>query len=156
MLQITFTEFEKEALQHERYHYPEPRIQRKIEALWLKSNDLPHQAICRLAGICEDTLRAYLRDYRDGGIEALKRNNYRRPQSALAEHTDPLAAHFDEHPPATVAEATSQIKELTGIERKPTQVRRFLRTALGLRLRKVAAIPAKADPAKQEEFKKKA
>lgn len=37
MIRIQFTEEEKQALNYERYHYPHPRVQRKMEALWLKS-----------------------------------------------------------------------------------------------------------------------
>ena len=57
-----------------------------------------------------------------------------------------------QHPPATVAEAGAKITALTGIERKPTQVRQFLKR-LGMAPRKVAAIPAKADVQAQQEFK---
>jgi transposase len=53
-----------------------------------------------------------------------------------------------------VAEAAAKIAELTGIVRKPTQVRQFLQ-ALGMKLRKVGMIPAKADVEAQEAFKKK-
>jgi transposase len=64
-----------------------------------------------------------------------------------------LAAYFREHPPATVAEAMVKIKELTGIERKPTQVRLLLKS-LGMKRLKVGTIPAKADAEAQEVFKK--
>ena len=59
-----------------------------------------------------------------------------------------------QHPPATVAEAAEKIAELTGVRRKPTQVRQFLKR-LGMKPRKVAAIPAKADVQVQREFKEK-
>ena len=65
-----------------------------------------------------------------------------------------LEADFREHPPATVAEAAARIQELTGIARKPTQVRQFMK-ALGMQPRKVGMIPAKADVEAQETFKKK-
>lgn len=57
-----------------------------------------------------------------------------------------------QHPPTTVAEAAEKIAELTGVRRKPTQVRQFLKH-LGMKPRKVAAIPAKADVQVQREFK---
>lgn len=56
-----------------------------------------------------------------------------------------------QNPPATVAHAAEQIKKLTGIERKPSQVRKFLK-GMGMKPRKMAAIPAKADPQVQREF----
>jgi hypothetical protein len=51
-----------------------------------------------------------------------------------------------------VAEAADKIAALTGVRRKPTPVRQFLKR-LGLAPRKVAAIPAKADVQAQKKFK---
>jgi hypothetical protein len=52
-------------------------------------------------------------------------------------------------------EAAARSEALTGIARKPTQVRLFLK-ALGRRPRHVGRLPAKADVAAQETFKKTA
>ena len=42
MIQIKFTTDEIEKLNYERYHYPHPKVQKKMEALFLKSQGLPH------------------------------------------------------------------------------------------------------------------
>lgn len=55
------------------------------------------------------------------------------------------------NPPATVTHAVEQISRLTGVDRKPTQVRHFLKH-LGMKPRKMAAIPAKANPQVQQKF----
>ena len=68
-------------------------------------------------------------------------------------HRPTIEADFQQRPPATVAEAAARIEALTGIRRKPTQVRQFLK-ALGMQPRKVGMIPAKADVEAQEVFKK--
>ena len=52
-----------------------------------------------------------------------------------------------------MAAAGEKIAELTGVRRKPTQTRQFLKR-LGMKPRKVAAIPAKADPETQAEYKR--
>ena len=51
MIKIEFTGEEKQALEYERYNYSDPRVQRKMEALWLKSQELSHEKICQLTGI---------------------------------------------------------------------------------------------------------
>ena len=56
-----------------------------------------------------------------------------------------------QHPPATAAEAGEKIAELTGVRRKPTQIRHFLKR-LGMAPRRMAAVPAKADGKAQREF----
>ena len=43
MILIDLTPEEIEALHYKRYHYPHPKVQRKMEALWLKSQGLPHK-----------------------------------------------------------------------------------------------------------------
>ena len=60
---------------------------------------------------------------------------------------------IEEHPPATVNEATAKIEEITGIRRGPTQVRGFL-NSLGLRPRKVGMITDKVDVEEQQRFNK--
>ena len=154
MITIEFGQDEIERLRRERFTHPHPRVQRKMEALLLKSEGLPHHRITRLLGVSENTFRDYLRQYQDGGIERLKEIRFRHPRSDLDEHRESLEAYFEEHPPATVNEAAAKIEELTGIRRGPTQVRRFL-GSLGLRPRKVGMIPAKADVQAQARFKKK-
>lgn len=151
MIKLEFTEEEKQALNYERYHHPHPAVQRKMEALWLKSQGLPHKEIARLTDISLNTLRSYLLAYQAGGIEKLKEVNHYTPQSELAAHRETLEAYFRAHPPATIKEAQAKIKDLTGIERSETQVRHFCQ-ALGLRLRKVGMVPAKADPDVQAAY----
>ena len=154
MIKIEFTEEAIEKLRYERFHHPHPRVQRKMEALLLKSDGLPRYQITRILGVSENTLRQYLREYEEGGIDRLKEIHFYRPQSELADHRESLESYFEEHPPATVNEAAAKIKELTGIRRGPTQVRNFL-DSLGLRPRKVGMIPARADVEEQARFKKK-
>lgn len=153
MIQITFSEQDIQQLRYERYHHPHPRVQQKMEALLLKSQGLPHHIIADCVDVCENTLLAYFRAYQTGGIDALKQINFYRPESALETHRDSLEAYFREHPPTTIAEAAAVIERLTGIQRKPTQVRVFLRK-LGLKRLKTYAVPDKTDSERQDAFKK--
>jgi len=153
MLTLVFTAEDLKALAYERFQHPHPRVQRRMEALWLKSQGLPHHQIAVLCGVSENTLRSYFRAWQAGGIEQLKTLHFRRPESELEQHLGVLEDYFFSHPPATANEAQAKIEELTGIRRSPTQVRQFLKR-LGLRRLKVGCLPAKADAAAQEDFKK--
>lgn len=153
MIKIEFSDSDKAALSYERYHHPHPFVQRKMEALWLKSQGSAHKDICRLTDICSTTLTGYLREYQQGGVEALKTLPFRRPRSDLEDHRASLESYFREHPPASVKEAMAKIEELTGIRRSPDRVRAFLKR-MGMKCRKVGMIPAKADVEVQEDFKK--
>ena len=152
MIKLEFTEAEQQSLHYERYHHPHPRVQRKMEALWLKSQGVAHSEISRLTGISSTTLTTYLRAYQDGGIEALKTVRFYRPQSDLRVHQGTLEAHFQKHPPASAKQAMATIETLTGVRRSPDRIRVFLKH-LGMKCRKVGMIPAKADVEVQEAFK---
>ena len=151
MLKMEFSTAEIKALHYERFHHPHPRVQMKMEAVYFKSQQLPHHEICRLCGITENTLRSYLRDYEAGGLEQLKQLNFYKPASQLMEHRQSLEELLKANPPATIKQARSLMAAETGIERSPTQVRNFL-LRLGLKCRRVGMIPAKADVEKQAEF----
>ena len=152
MITIEFTEDEKQKLMYERFHHPHPRVQIKMEALWLKSQGMEHQAITQLVGISANTLRSYLREYEDGGIEKLKEIRFHRPSSKLKDHAASIEAHFRKHPPVSINAAIGDIEALTGIRRSPTQVRLFLKR-LGMKCLKVGVFPAKADPDVQETYR---
>ena len=73
MIKIEFTPEEIDALEYERYHHPKPEVKKKMEVLYLESQRIAHQEICRLCRISKPTLVAYLKQYQDGGIEQLKK-----------------------------------------------------------------------------------
>jgi transposase len=153
MIKITLSETDSAALRHWRFHHPDPRVQVRMEALYLRRQGVATRDILRLCGVSKASFHRYLRAYVTGGLEELKHLKPRRPRRALHHHGTTLEAEFRRRPPTTVAEAATRIKALTGIARKPTQVRQFLK-ALGMKPRRVGMLPAKADVAAQETVKK--
>ena len=114
----------------ERFSHPIPLVQRRMEALWLKSNNLPHAQIASIVDISDNTLTDYLKLYRDKGVEGLRTVHYNQPQSELCNHITTLEKYFKEHPPATIKQAQHEIETITGIKRSETQVRAFLKKTL--------------------------
>ena len=125
--QLEFTPAILEELNYERYRHPLPLVQRRREALWLKSHGLPYGQIAQLVNITANTLRDYFQLYLEGGVDRLKEVAIQGPESALQGHSVSLEAYFRAHPPATIKEAQSKIEDLTGIKRSETQVREYLK-----------------------------
>jgi transposase len=130
MPRLTFSEAAQQALHQERFEHPHPRVQQRMEVLWLISQGVVYPQAARLAGVSEATVDRYVAVYRQGGLEALREFHWRKPTSALLDHRDSLEESFRQNPPHTVAEACQRIQEETGIERRPTQVRAFLKKCL--------------------------
>jgi len=56
MIRITFTDEEIEQLRKERLNHPHPRVRKKMDVLFLKSQGISHQKIGKMVGITQDTL----------------------------------------------------------------------------------------------------
>src|SRR5512132_1644040 len=82
-MQLEFTPEILEVLNYERYRHPIPLVQRRMEALWLKSHGLPHGQIAQLVNITENTLRDYFQLYLEGGMDRLRRLHEARPQQQV-------------------------------------------------------------------------
>ena len=153
---ITFTAEDRNALAHDRYHHPDPRVQRKMEVLWLKSHGLNHDPIAAYAGVSRRTVQRYLDQYLEGGLPRLRRCRWHHPHSALAEHQDSLEEYFLKHPVRSAKQARALIEQRTGIRRGLSQVRHFLKDRLGLRWRKTGAIPVPPKETVEEHARKQA
>lgn len=154
MINPKFSEEEKEKIHYERFHHPHPRVQQKMEVIWLKSQGETHQKIAQLSGIHVNTVTKYLKEYEEGGIEKVKQVKFNKPTSELISYQKTIEEEFRKNPPRSIKQASYKIEEMTGVKRSPTQVGVFLKK-IGMKCRKVGVIPSKADPELQEEFKKK-
>jgi transposase len=141
MREFTFSEDDLKAIAKGRYEDPHPLVQRKMEVLWLKSHRLPHQQIADLAGVSLRSVQRYLDDYLEGGLKQVRRCKWVGTKAVLLQHEQSIQEYFWDHPPRNTKEAAKVIFEQTGVRRGLTQVRAFLKDHLGLRYRKVAAIP---------------
>jgi transposase len=154
MIKIEFNDQEIERLYQQFMEHPPGLVKKKLHVIYLKSLGLPHHQIALIARVSGDTVTGYLKEYGEGGLAAISVVRIHCPTSSLLPHQDQVKAHFQNQPPHTVAEASHEIGELTGIRLSLSACRDFLRKRLGMRCRKMGVIPSKADPEKQEAFLK--
>jgi transposase len=125
MARLTFSEAERQPLRRERFEHPHPRVELRMEVLWLISCGESYSSAARLAGVSDATVDRYVTLDREHGIDGLQQLDWQGPTSELAAHRTSLAELFLAHPPHTTAEACRRIEEATGVKRGLTQVRRF-------------------------------
>jgi transposase len=131
MRAFTFSPDVLAEIRHDRYHHPHPRVQRKMEVLWLKSRGLTHADIAELADVSPRSVQRYLDEFAQGGLDRVRRLNWQGQACALDEHRQSLEDYFIEHPPRSAREAREAIERLTGIRRGLSQVRAFLKKKWG-------------------------
>jgi transposase len=127
MRAFTFSPEVLAEIRHDRYHHPHPRVQRKMEVLWLKSRGLTHAAIAEFAGVAPRSVQRYLDEFEQGGLDRVRRLGWQGKHGELDEHHACLEDYFLEHPPRSAREAQQAIERLTGIRRGLSQVRAFLK-----------------------------
>lgn len=154
MVKMEFTEDEINELYHEFMGHPAGTVKKKLHVVYLKSLNLSHQDIALIARVSADTVTRYLQEYSQGGLPAVSIVRTYSPTSKLLPHQVDIKAYFQSHPPHTVSEAVFEIEQLTGIKLGLSACREFMRKHLGMKCRKMAAIPSKADPERQEVFLK--
>jgi transposase len=130
MRTFTFSETILAEIRQDRYHHPHPRVQRKMEVLWLKSRGLTHTDIAELADVSPRSVQRYLDEFEHGGLERVRRLGWQGKPCELDEHQASLEDYFIEHPPRSAREAQQVIERLTGIRRGLSQVRAFLKKKL--------------------------
>lgn len=151
MIKIDFSEEEIDKLYELAMNHTDSSIRRKFLVLYLKAKGLAHKDIAAIARVTDDTVTNYLHDYVEGGCEKVLRKQYHQPKSQLEPFVEEIKEMFKKHPPHSAKEAAHRIQEKTGIQLSVSACRDFLKKRLGMRLRRVGVIPAKADPDKQDK-----
>ena len=153
MLRTTYTAEDMQTFEQLRYSYPDERIMRRFEILWLHACGKAAPDIASLVQRDPRTVRTVLKNFQKGGIPLVTTIESYHPTSDLEAHRTSLIEEFTLRPPASAKEAAFRIKKLHDLDRSPERVRVFMKK-IGMKFRKVGAIPAKADLEKQEDFKK--
>lgn len=149
MREFRFSVDELATIRKERLTNPSVRCRQKFDVLAMKSQGLKHELIAQIVGISRRTVQRYLDEYLEGGLAGVALVAAPPPRGALLAHHALLEDHFNDHPPATVAQAQADIERLTGVRRGLTQVRLFLKKRWGC----VGAKPDRSRPKPIPSFK---
>jgi len=150
---LNLSEAKIQQLNYERYYYPCALVQKRMHSVYLIANNFQHKSVAEILDRHPNTITHDIKRYKLEGIEGLKRVNYGTNKSELDTHESSIKEIFELKPPKSVNEARERIKDLTGIERCPTQIHAFLKR-IGMKYLKTGHVPAKADREKQKQWLK--
>ena len=127
MRQIGFSQDDIKQLSYQSIHHPHPMVRRRMQALLLKSQGVPHKEIGLYLNISQTTLRKYFDLYLSDGVAALQQLHYQGKTNHLLQQQEVIVAAMEANPPTTLKQAQAIIKDATGLERSLPQVRAFLK-----------------------------
>ncbi len=119
MLRANYTDEERGLFQKMRYSYPDDRVMRRFEILWLHACGKFAPEIAILVKQNPHTVRDVINVYKKHGVDAVTAMNSNHPTSELQKHKTSIIEEFTLRPPATAKEAAARIEKMTGIKRSP-------------------------------------
>ena len=144
MIYINISQETLSDLRREHSINPHSRVRQRMFALFLLGMGFAsHDLICKIVGISANTLCSYIKIFNKDGIAGLKRINHCNQKSKLVAYTDIIKTQLEQNPVFTINQASEVIETVTGLKRKPTQTRLFLKK-IGFKRLKLGGIPAKA------------
>ena len=138
---VQLSEVEQQLVLDHRDGHIDRLVRQRMWALWLLHCGETRQKTAEILQVSRATVQRHFEAYRTGGLSRLARRGEAGTASEWTTFDERLKAEFRERPARSVAEAGERIKALTGLERRPTQVRHHLHR-LGLEYRRMRAIPA--------------
>jgi len=151
-LPFKISEAEIEKLSYERYAYPDPMVQKRIFAVYLKATlGWGNRIIGYAVDLHYNAVGQWILVYKQKGFEGLLTNNYGSRKGEIDNHACSILESFKNQPPITASEAAERIKKLTGLVRSDQQVRAFMKRH-GLKFIKCGHIPSKANNEAQHQW----
>ena len=114
MIDLKLTAAPLDELHKEASENPRARARRKCWVVYLRGKGYACQEIADVVRVDADTVTAYARKSRDGGLPGLLAEDYRRPDGRLDGHAERLRELFKQRPPHTVNPAIAMIARTPG------------------------------------------
>ena len=127
MLRVSISAADLSTIHHERFYHPQPYIMMRMHTLALHHKGESAARIAILLDRNPKTIRACLKAYQDGGLQAVYQYEKHKHESEFDAHADSIEKELDKHPPHSANEASARIEKLPGIKRSLTQMRVFLK-----------------------------
>jgi transposase len=127
MLRVSICPTDLATIHHDRFYHPQPHIMMRMHTLALHHKGESAARIAILLDRNPKTIRACLRTYQEGGLQAVYQYEKHKHECKLDSHASLIEQELGNHPPQSSHAAGALIETLTGIKRSPTQVRAFLK-----------------------------
>lgn len=156
MRPLHISDAERQALRCDAVNHPHPRVRQRCLAILLLDLNHRQEEVAQTLRITVRTVRNY-RHLFETDPQQLRAINWEGSTPRTADFHDQLDKEFTANPARSVAEAAQRIKDLTGLELKPSATRQLLKS-LGLRWRRLTSTPIppnmtlEQQVARQQEF----
>ena len=128
------------------------RMAKQVICLILLAFNVPRKEIMAALNVCPNSLVKYGKALESGDLSIILRPALYKPASELDKYADEIEKAIEERKPQSRREIQDIIKEITGLNRSLNRIGSWLKKR-GLKNRAVGFMPAKADKAKQENFR---
>lgn len=138
------TEAEIAVVLEERHSHPNRSIRERMNIVWMLHQGTHREEAAKLANVSRSTVQRTVKAFRANRLDGVRNWDARGHVSEMEAFRDIIRKSLEERPARTVAEVAERIVELTGLDRKPTQVRKFLKDmGFGWKCSRAVPVPPK-------------
>jgi len=139
-LKFDLTEAEIAIVLEERLSHPNLSIRERMNIVWMLHKGSEREKTAKNANVSRSTVQRVVKAFRENRLDGVRNWDATGPVSEMEPFRDIIRKSLEERPARTIGEVAERIKELTGLERKPTQVRNFIKD-MGFGWKRSRALP---------------
>lgn len=139
-LKFDLTEAEIAIVLEERHSYPNLSVRERMNIVWMLHKGSERDVAAKNANVSRSTVQRVVKAFRANRLDGVRNWDASGQVSEMEPFRDIIRKSLEESPPRTIGEVADRIKDLTGLERKPTQVRNFIKD-MGFSWKRSRALP---------------
>ena len=114
LTQLNLSADEIRRLNYERFHYPSPKIQKRLHVVYLKATqDMSNAKIVAIVDVHLNSVSTYVKASKQQGFDGLCRMNYPPQKSPLEDYSLSIIDDFSKNPICSINQAINRIISMT-------------------------------------------
>ena len=103
------------------------RVRKRVLAVNMHLNGVDETIIAKILGICDKSVKNYIKRYFEKGLlDLIQEKNY-KPESEMEKYSSEIVENLEKEPCMSIKECCSRIEKITGLKRSTTQVSKFIK-----------------------------
>lgn len=103
------------------------RVRKRVLSVSMCLNGIDEEIAAKTLGICDKSVKNYMKKYSEKGLMSLIQEKPYRPESEMEKYATEIVESLENEPCMSLKECCARIEKLTGLKRSKTQVANFIK-----------------------------
>lgn len=103
------------------------RVRKRVLTINMHLNGVDEKIIAKILGICDKSVKNYIKRYVEKGLLDLIQEKKYKPESEMEKYSTEIVDTLEKEPCISIKECCYRIEKITGFKRSTTQVAKFIK-----------------------------